>query len=192
MLEKDHFSREKLTVCDKYFFDDGFVLLQKQRTPFKFWKFSRFRQICALSMVRVSFIDDLCQVSPTRLLHGFIWNVWTLWRASIWRKRVTRTSRRAIRQHDNPTDSRLTVRYGKFSIEVDACNKLVTCVLLLTKNDTKYLWPVRYWSKILKEADPWYNGTQEKRIKFLWSFFLLLSYIEQSQVTVPTDQQAIL
>lgn len=76
------------------------------------------------------------------------------------------------------------------TVEKDACNKRIGCVVLHKQPDgTK--WQFRYWSRSLNYAERSYDTTQRECLAVVWAVLLLRPWLEEWPLTVCTDYDAL-
>lgn len=76
---------------------------------------------------------------------------------------------------------------GHMTMDTDACNKQVACVLLQTPEDDSTR-PVEYGSCISCDAGRRHDSTQRECLAIGWSILILQSYLDGTRFTIWTDQ----
>lgn len=78
-----------------------------------------------------------------------------------------------------------------YTVETDACETQVGCVLLQDQPGEKYPKPIGYWSRSLAPAEKNYDTTQKECLAVVWAVLILRPYLEGSRFTIRTDHQAL-
>ena len=79
---------------------------------------------------------------------------------------------------------------GQFTIDTDACDYQVGCVLLQRQDDDS-LRPIGYWSRTLNPAETRYDTTHKECLAVVWAVLMLRPYVEGTHFVVRTDHQAL-
>lgn len=79
---------------------------------------------------------------------------------------------------------------GQFTLDTDACNVQIGCVLLQDQPDqTKR--PVDYWSRSLTSAKRAYDTTHKECLAIVWAVLLICPYLEGTKFTIRTDHDSL-
>jgi len=79
---------------------------------------------------------------------------------------------------------------GKYTVDTDACDRQVGCVLLqeqLTGPDR----PIGYWSRSLTSAEAAYDTTERECLAVVWAVTMLEPYLQGTRFTIRTDHEAL-
>lgn len=79
---------------------------------------------------------------------------------------------------------------GQYTIDTDACDTQIGCVILQEQED-KVSNPTRYWSRSLYETERHYDRTHKKCLAVIWAVLLLGPYLDGSHFVVRTNLQAL-
>ena len=74
---------------------------------------------------------------------------------------------------------------GKYTVDTDACDLQVGCVLLQEQEDGTNR-PVGYWSRTLTKPEKAYTVTERECLAVVWAVLLLRPYLEGARFTVRT------
>ena len=80
---------------------------------------------------------------------------------------------------------------GRYTIDTDACNTQVGCVLLQEQEGEKTPNPVGYWSRTLSPAEQNYTTTEQECLAVVWSVLMLRPYLEGQEFTIRTDHDSL-
>ena len=90
----------------------------------------------------------------------------------------------------NPPILALPRSEGKFTLDTDACDTQVGCVLLQDQPDG-HARPIGYWSRKLTKAEQAYTTTERECLAIVWAVTLLRPYLDRTRFTVRTDHSAL-
>jgi len=79
---------------------------------------------------------------------------------------------------------------GHFTLDTDACDRQVGCVLLQAQPDDQ-MRPVGYWSRTLTAPERNYSTTERECLAVVWAVLLLRPYLDGVRFTVRTDHSAL-
>jgi len=77
------------------------------------------------------------------------------------------------------------------TVETDACDKQVGCVLLQDQPDGQPMKPLGYWSRSLNKAERNYNTTQRECLAVVWAVLMLRPYLYGTRFTLRTDHESL-
>ena len=73
----------------------------------------------------------------------------------------------------------------RYTIDTDACNVQIGCVLLQDQEDEKPTRkPIGYWSRTLFQAEQGYHTTERECLAVVWAVLLLRPYLEGADFTI--------
>ena len=82
-------------------------------------------------------------------------------------------------------------KYGRpYTLDTDACDYQVGCVLLQLQEDNT-LRPVGYWYRTLTKAEKNYSTTEKECLAIVWAVLMLRPYLEGSKFTLRTDHDSL-
>lgn len=81
-------------------------------------------------------------------------------------------------------------RTGHITLDTDACNVQVGC-LLLQQQPNETTKPIGYWSRSLTETERKYDTTQHECLEIVWSILLLRLYFEKARFTICKDHGSL-
>ena len=81
-------------------------------------------------------------------------------------------------------------RDGRYTVDTDACDKQVGCVLLQEQPEVPAR-PIGYWSRSLNQAERAYDTTHRECLAVVWAVLLLRPYLEGTRYTIRTDHDAL-
>lgn len=81
-------------------------------------------------------------------------------------------------------------KVGQYTVDTDACDSQVGCVLLKQHEDGTAR-PIRYWSRTLTGIEQKLETTHEKRLAVMWALLLLRPYLGLDRLNIRTDHEAL-
>lgn len=79
---------------------------------------------------------------------------------------------------------------GRYTVDTDACNEQVGCVLLQEQPDGVKR-PIGYWPRTLTTAERAYGTTHRECLAVIWAVLILRPYLEGTRFTIRTDHDAL-
>lgn len=90
----------------------------------------------------------------------------------------------------NPPILALARTDGHFTIDTDACDTQIGCVLLQRPPDDTNR-PIGYWSRTLSDPEKKLSTTHRECLAVVWAVLLLRPCPDGSQFTVRTDHEVL-
>ena len=79
----------------------------------------------------------------------------------------------------------------RYTIDTDACDVQVGCVLLQEQDCEKTTKPIGYWSRTLSKAEQNYTTREKECLTVFWAVLLLRPYLEDTEFTIRTDHDSL-
>lgn len=80
--------------------------------------------------------------------------------------------------------------WGNITLDTDACNIEIDCVLSQQKLD-KTAKPVRYWSELLTDGERKNDMTRRECLAIVWSVWLVRPYLKGMRFNIWTDHNSL-